>query len=277
LKKVVVVSRPAPPPAAQELSQNMITLIEKLGVEVWFGHVPDEGQYIQAVREADLVFALGGDGTILYAAKNAAANRVPIVGVDFGRFGFLAELTPEETLAKVPAFLRNEHWLEERAMLKAEISRNGNKVGEYQALNDIVVGRSYLSGVIDVELRINGEYVTTYIGDGLIVSTATGSTAYSLATGGPVIDPTMRVILLAAIAPHLSHLGHMVVSRNTEIKMHVGTRKGASVTVDGQPDFEIQDKDTVSVSSSDTPAFFARLQDKSYFYRNLANRLRRGG
>jgi NAD+ kinase len=277
LKKVVVVSRPAPPPAAQELTQKMIELIEKLGVEVWHGMVPDEGQYSKAVRGADLVFALGGDGTILNAAKNAAADRVPTVGVDFGRFGFLAELMPEETLAKVPAFIRGEHWLEERTMLKSAITHKGNTVDEHLALNDIVIGRSYLSGVIDVDLSINGELVTTYIGDGLIVSTATGSTAYSLATGGPVLDPTMRVILLAAIAPHLSHLGHMVVPPETIVSLKIGTRKGASVAVDGQPDFDIQDKDTVTITCSDTSAYFARLQDKGYFYRTLANRLRRGG
>jgi NAD+ kinase len=224
-----------------------------------------------------MVFALGGDGTILQAANIAAAHRVPIVGVDFGRFGFLAEITPQDTLDNLLRFIRKEHWIEERAMLQAELLRNDEKVGQFQALNDIVVGRAFLSGVIEVLLKIDGEYVTTYIGDGLVVSTATGSTAYNLATNGPVLAPQLRAIVLAAIAPHLSLLGHLVVPRTSIITLHVGTRKGASVTIDGQPDFQIEDKDVLTITNSTNSAYFARLQSKTYFYQNLAKRLRRGG
>lgn len=277
LKKVGVVLRPAPPTAADELASAFTKKLEKAGVEVWRGTAPDTGEFEKIVRELDLVFVFGGDGTILHAAKVAAAHGVPITGVDFGRFGFLAELDPKTALEKVPAFVRGEHWLEERATLQASLIRHGETVGEYLALNDIVIGRSFLSGVIEVKLDIDGAAVTTYIGDGVIVSTATGSTAYSLATNGPVIAPTMRTIAVSAIAPHLSLLGHLVVPESSTVTLYVGTRKGASVTIDGQPDFSIEDQDVVNVTNGPHMAYFARLQPRNYFYLTLAERLRRGG
>jgi len=277
LKKVAVVLRPAPPPAAEELANAVCQRLAKDGVEVWRSIVPDNGEFAKAVAEVDLVFAFGGDGTILNAAKTAAVHKVPIVGVDFGRFGFLAELAPAETLEKISAFVRGEHWVEERAMLRAELVRGGEILGEYLALNDIVVGRSFLSGVIDVRLDVNGEHVTTYIGDGVIASTATGSTAYNLAMGGPVIAPTMRAIVITAIAPHLSFLGHLIVPETSTVSLYVGTRKGAAVTIDGQPDFSIEDKDMLNITNAPHVSYFARLQPQSYFYTTLANRLRRGG
>ncbi len=275
LKSVGVVLRPAPPKEANELAGAFIKKLEAEGVKVWRGQAPDNGEFAQVVKELDLVFVFGGDGTILSAAKVAAAHGVPITGVDFGRFGFLAELDPKTALDKVSAFVRGEHWLEERATLQATLIRQGKTVGEYLALNDIVVGRAFLSGVIDVKLDIDGAAVTTYIGDGVIISTATGSTAYLLATGGPIIAPTMRVIAISAIAPHLSLLGHMVVSESSTVTLYVGTRKGASVTIDGQPDFSIEDQDIVNIAHGPHVAHFARLQPKNYFYQTLANRLRR--
>lgn len=277
LKYVGVVLRPVPPPEADRLADAFIKELEKEGVKVWRGIVPDTGEFARVVPELDLVFVFGGDGTILHSAKTAAVYGVPITGVDFGRFGFLAELDPATALEKVPAFVRGEHWLEERAMLKAQLVRNEAVLGEYLGLNDIVVGRSFLSGVIDVKLDVDGTALTTYIGDGVIVSTATGSTAYSLATGGPVIAPTMRAMAISAIAPHLSLLGHLVVPETSTVTLYVGTRKGASVTIDGQPDFSIQDKDMINITKAPNVAYFARLQPRQYFYDTLANRLRRGG
>ncbi len=277
LKNVGVVLRPKPPEEAQRLADAFTSKLEEAGVHVWRGIVPDSGEFASRVKELDLVFAFGGDGTILHAAKVAAGYGVPITGVDFGRFGFLAELDPATALDKVPAFLNGEHWLEERATLQAQLVRNNEVVGEYLALNDIVVGRSFLSGVIDVKLDVDGSSVTTYIGDGVIVSTATGSTAYSLATGGPVLAPAMKAIVISAIAPHLSLLGHLVVPPTSQVTLYVGTRKGASVTIDGQPDFSIQDKDVLNVTNGTHVAYFARVQPKHYFYQTLANRLRRGG
>lgn len=277
VKQVAVVSRPVPPPAAEELADAVVARLEKENVKVWRGIVPDSGDLAAVVSQMDLVFALGGDGTILHTAKIAAGANVPIIGVDFGRFGFLAELNPSETLAKLPLFLRGEFWLEERQMLQAEITRHGTRVGEYQALNDIVVGRDALSGVIDVRLNINEEHVTSYIGDGVIISTATGSTAYNLATGGPVLAPTMKAIVISAIAPHLSNLSHLILPESVTVHLDIGTRKGASVTIDGQPDFSIEDQDIVSIKNGPHFAHFARVQSQSYFYKTLANRLRRGG
>ena len=275
LKKVGLVLRPSPPKEADDLASAFAKEFNRAGVETWRGEAPDTGEFTQVVSQLDLVFAFGGDGTILQAAKIAAAHGIPIIGVDFGRFGFLAELDPKTALEQVPLFVSGQYWLEERAMLKASLFRHEQLVGEYIALNDIVVGRSFLSGVIDVQLDIDGSAVTTYIGDGVIVSTATGSTAYLLATGGPVIAPTMRAIAISAIAPHLSLLGHLVVPETSTITLYVGTRKGASVTIDGQPDFSIQDQDVLHVTSAPHVAYFARVQPKHYFYQTLADRLRR--
>jgi NAD+ kinase len=277
LKKVGLVIRPNPPALAQQLYEAFDKKLKEQGVEVWRGSMPDTGAFGQAVKELDLVFAFGGDGTILSTAKIAAPHSVPITGVDFGRLGFLAELDPKIALDQIPAFVRREYWLEERAMLQAQIIRQGEVIADYLALNDIVIGRAHLSGVIDVTVNIDNTEVTTYIGDGVIVSTATGSTAYSLAVGGPVIAPTMRVVTLSAIAPHLSLLGHMIVPETSTVRLHVGTRKGAAVTVDGSPDESVMDKDVVLVRNSPHSSQFARLQPANYFYETLATRLRRGG
>ncbi|NWJ97197.1 MAG: NAD(+)/NADH kinase [Chloroflexi bacterium] len=276
IKKVAIVLRPAPPQPAEELANAVCSWLSTQGVTVWRGIVPDSGAFDKILPEVELVFAFGGDGTILHAAKLAAAHGVPIVGIDFGRLGFLAELNPTEALSKISAFIHREYWLEERAMLHAELVRNGEVVSEFLALNDIVIGRSFLSGVIDVRLHINEEHVTTYIGDGVIVSTSTGSTAYNLAVGGPVIAPTMKAIAVSAIAPHLSHLSHLLMPETAKISFYVGTRKGAAVTIDGQPDFAIEDKDVVNVVAGPYVAYFARVQPQSYFYTTLATRLRRG-
>jgi NAD+ kinase len=276
IKKVAVVLRPAPPQPAEDLANAVCALLNSQGVTIWRGIVPDSGAFDKILSEVELVFAFGGDGTILHAAKLASDHGVPIVGVDFGRLGFLAELNPNEALEKMSSFIHGDYWLEERAMLKAELMRGGELIGEYLALNDIVIGRSFLSGVIEVRLDVNDEHVTTYIGDGVIVSTATGSTAYSLAVGGPVIAPTMRTISTSAIAPHLSHLGHLLMPETAKVSLYVGTRKGASVTIDGQPDFSIEDKDVLNITTAPQVAYFARGQSKAYFYTTLANRLRRG-
>ena len=272
-----IVTRPAPPPEAQELADKVSAELQKKGVGVWRGVVPDEGEFIRSVPDLDLVFAFGGDGTILHVAKAGSVCGVPVVGVDFGRFGFLAELSQEETLDSLPRFLKGDFWVEERAMLVADVMRHGESVKSEVALNDVVVGRNSLGGVIEVTVLGEDEYITTYVGDGVIIATATGSTAYNIAAGGPILHPTLRNMVVTPIAPHLTHLRATVLPEDQRVSLRVGTRNGGKVGFDGSVEFTLEDQDVLNIRVSPEVSYFARIQPKTYFYKTLTDRLRRGG
>jgi NAD+ kinase len=196
-----------------------------------------------------------------------------VLGVNMGRLGFLAELEPDEWAAALPRLTEGDYWLEERMMLYAEYHRREECRG-YEALNDVVVSRGSLARIVRLETHIDGSYLTTYAADGLIVSTATGSTAYALAVGGPVLPPQLKNILLIPIASHLSMDRAIVLSQGAVVKILVHTDHQAILTVDGQFEYELLDGDWVTVQAGPHLSRFVRMQDQTYFYRTLMERLR---
>lgn len=230
----------------------------------------------QHLDDVDLLITLGGDGTLLRAARMGAAFGVPMLGVKMGRLGFLAEIQPEDWQSPLERVLAGKYWIEERLMVRARVDRpcEDKKICEYDALNDVVLSRGDLARVVRIDVQLDGGYLTRYTCDGLIVSTATGSTGYALAVDGPVLPPELRNILVIPIAPHLSMDRAVVLSEGVEVRMQAFSDHAAMLTVDGQFVVEVQNGDTVTVVGSPHLARFVRVRDRSYFYKALMSKLR---
>lgn len=233
---------------------------------------------LQAIMpRVQLIVVLGGDGSTLRAARVAAPHGVPVTSINMGRLGFLSEMTPVNWPDQLPRMLAGEHWIEERLMLATEAHRNGESLGHHIALNDVVISRGTLARIVRLETRVDASALTTYACDGLIVATPTGSTAYALAAGGPVLPPTLRNLVLVPIAPHLSLDKPVVLSQGSVVEVIVHTDHQGILTADGQNEITLRDGDRVTVRSSEHVALFARLQPPSYFYRTLMSRLKGEG
>ena len=260
-------------PESLDLAGEMARQLRAWGASPWMGSAWDEEVVGQHIADLDLVITLGGDGTILRAARMAARHSVPILGLNLGRLGFLAEMEPGDWREKLRRVLAGEYWLEERIMLRAELWRGGNALRDFEALNDVVIGRASFARVVRLATYIDGSYLTTYVADGLIVATPTGSTAYALSAGGPILPPELRNILIIPVAPYLSLDRAIVLSEGAKVEIQVSTDHRAILTVDGQIHAELEDGDRVAVGASPHTCRFVRLQDRAYFYRNLMKRL----
>jgi NAD+ kinase len=261
-------------PESQTLAKEMAHWLEARGVAPWLGSAWDEEEVRRHVAGLDLLITLGGDGTILRAARMSARHGVPIWSIKLGRLSFLAEVEPEEWAEKLRLVLEGKYRLQERMMLHTEFWRGEERQGTYEALNDVVISRAGLARVVHLATYIDGGYLTTYVADGVIVSTATGSTAYALAVGGPILPPQLKNILLIPIAPHLSMDRAVVLSQGATVKVQVFTDHRAILTVDGQFEVAMEDADSVMVMASPYTSRFVRLQDETYFYKTLMERLR---
>ncbi len=259
--------------ASQSLGAEMVRWLESRGYHAWQGSGWDEEAVRAHIAQLDLLITLGGDGTILRAARMGAPYRVPILGIKMGRLGFLAEVRPEEWQEKLAQVLRGESWLEKRMMLSAELWRNGQRLHNCEALNDVVISRGSLARIIRLATDVDGDHVTTYLGDGLIVSTATGCTAYALACRGPILPPELRSILLVPIAPHLSLDRAIVLAEGATVSIRVSTDHAAILTIDGQSAVDLTHGDQVVVQASPHSGLFVRTQGRGYFYRSLMERL----
>jgi NAD+ kinase len=263
--------------SAIEQADRVGRLLTSRGVHVVQSHSASPDRSVDWSRDdhIDLIFTFGGDGTILRAARTAAPLSVPLVGVNLGRVGFLTELNPWQVAEKLPALLDGEYWVENRAMLQAELWRGTEKVGTFLALNDIVASRAALSRVVNCVLTVNGARVTTFVADGVIVATPTGSTAYSMAAGGPIMHPELRSIVVTPIAPYLTVIRSLVLPDDNLIELHIDTDDESFLTVDGQAHVALMDGDRIAVTIAPFPCQFARVQDRAYFSSTLVNRLRR--
>ncbi len=273
LKKVGLLYHPKLPDSI-ELAKQIGQALRQLSVSVWLGSSWDEAAIIEQVPDLDMFITFGGDGTILRAARIAAPHHISILGVNLGRLGFLAEMEPAEVAEKLPLLCDGHYWLEERLMLHAEHQRQGQTLGAYEALNDIVVCRGNAVRVIRPAVFVNGVYLITYVADGVIAATPTGSTAYTLSSGGPIVAPNVQDIILTPIAPHLTPARAFVFSGKEVITLDVATEYDAILTVDGQIDIKLLDRDVVKVEASKYTAQFVRLQPATYFYSTLLERLR---
>lgn len=219
--------------------------------------------------EFDLLIALGGDGTMLRAGHLCAPIGVPILGINLGHFGFLMEIREDQWREFLPHLFEGSYWLENRMMLCAEHWRGDKMLDNWDVLNEVVVGRGEIVRPVRIETSVDGRYLTTFVADGLIAATPTGSTAYALAVGGPVLAPELRNIMIVPIAPHLSIDRAIVLAEGSSVKIIVHTNHQAGLSVDGQMPVRMIDGDRVQARAGDHSAQFVRFQDPGYFYRNL--------
>lgn len=241
------------------------------GIGCWLHSSWDESGAQDQLDKTDLMVSVGGDGTILRVSRIVYPRQIPIVGVNFGNLGFMAELEAADALEKLTSIIDGAGWIDDRSMLEAEL--NGSGKG-FHALNDVVVGRGRNLRLVNIEVKINEEMFTTYRADAVIVCTPTGSTSYMLAANGPVIYPESKDMIMKAVCPHLSMDKALVVSAAARIKLMVKTNHEAIVSMDGQVEDTLRDGDEISVSLSPYVTRFVRLRPRSMFYTSLVTKLK---
>lgn len=215
---------------------------------------------------ADLLIVLGGDGTLLSAARQAAPQKVPILAVNLGGLGFLTTVSIDELYHILEEIFSGKHRISERVILEADVLRGGNIIRKQIALNDAVLNKAALARIMDLELRVNGEYVTTYKADGLILSTPTGSTAYSLAAGGPIIYPIVEAFVITPICPHTLTNRPLVVPDSVNIEIEFKSEDDAVfLTLDGQVGIELARNDRIQIRKAPEKLFLVRPAKKTYF------------
>jgi NAD+ kinase len=250
-------------------AEAMCKYLKEKGIEAEFGSLYDETLRKRVRRgEFDLLIMAGGDGSVLRAGHLCAASKVPILGVNLGKLGFLIQVEKEEWREYFDKLLNGEAWIEYRMMLHAEHVRSGEVLGAWDALNEVVVGRGQNLRPIRLSASVDGRHLTSYVADGLIASTATGSTAYALAAGGPILPPELRNILLVPIAPHLSVDRAVVLAEGSTVSMEING-ENAVLSIDGQASIVLSEDDHVDVRAAEVTAQFVRFGDPGYFYRNL--------
>lgn len=257
---------------ALEQAVRMSEDLEARGLTVIHGNLNDETIRSQVVKEHfDLVVTLGGDGTVLRAGHLCAPHNIPILPVNLGSLGFLIELAPEEWPEAIDRLLAGDFWIEKRMMLHARIWHQGAYIEEFDVLNDAVIARGENLRPVHLRVSLDGQAVTTYVADALVVSTPTGSTAYALAAGGPILPPELRNILLVPVAPHLSIDRAIVLAEGSTVSVTVISDHGSVVSGDGQAPIQLDMGDRVDVCASQDITRLVRFQEVDYFYRNLVS------
>jgi NAD+ kinase len=214
----------------------------------------------------DLIILLGGDGTLLSLARVMERHRVPVLAVNLGSLGFLTEITLEETFSTLAGFLAGEATTQVRMMIDVNVLRNGDNYAGYRALNDAVLTKGTLARIIDIDVRIDDHFVATYKADGLIVSTPTGSTAYALSAGGPILFPTLGAMLITPIASHTLTFRSLVVPDAATLEMSFKTTHGpVFLTVDGQVGLPLQSEDKILVKKSASTIELIESANKNFF------------
>ncbi len=219
--------------------------------------------------EFQLIISLGGDGTVLRAGHLCAPNNMPLLPINLGHFGFLIEVRRENWQAALDQLLAGDYWVEDRLMLQAQHWRAQKQLGCWEVVNEAVVGRGRAVRPVHLAVRLDGENLTTYVADALIAATPTGSTAYALAAGGPVLPPALRNILLMPVAPHLSMDRGLVLAEGATLSLEVISDHQAVLSVDGQPPVDLMQHDRVVVTVSQNVLRLVRFQPPGAFYRNL--------
>jgi NAD+ kinase len=218
-------------------------------------------------EKIDCLIVLGGDGTLLSSARRAALTGTPILGINIGRIGFLTEVEEPNIIPAMEKLLRGEYTIEKRMMLEAKVYRGGVCVEDSIALNDAVITKGGFARLIFLETYVNDEYVANYPADGLIIASPTGSTAYSLSAGGPLITPALELMLITPICPHSLWARPLVIDAQARIKVNLHTRKEeATLTMDGQYAFKLEQNDTVIITRSPFQAKFIRLKKRTFYY-----------
>jgi NAD+ kinase len=271
-KIVAIVSKPGKD-ELQRLAPELVSRLQTRGYRVLLD--PETAAYVggQGIDREQLVshnpafvIVLGGDGTLLAAARAVAKRDIPILGVNLGSLGFLTEVRLEELYATLDALEGDAVLSDSRSMLTCALVRNGKTIGQYIALNDVVITKSAIARMAEVEVAVNKMFVASYKADGVIVSTPTGSTAYSLAAGGPVLEPSVDAFVITPVSPHALTNRPLVVRDNAEISLTVSAAtEDSHLTVDGQIGVPLQHGDQVICRRSEHRVQLLRASKRTFF------------
>ncbi len=260
--------------ATKSKAKQLQDFLVSRGITAWLCSAWESEAARSQLDDTDLVLSVGGDGTILRSAQAVVPRMIPIIGINLGRLGFMTELSADEASDKLPALLSGEGWIDERAMLLAELSAGGQKTSTYHALNDVVVARGAIARLVRVAASLNGKHITDYKADGVIVATATGSTGYSLAAGGPILYPQSKDFLLVPIMPHLSSDYALVLPAETSVQLGVTATQPATLSIDGYINMPLPDEAVITVKQSPHRTRFLRVHPEDTFYRSLEQKLK---
>jgi NAD+ kinase len=272
LKRAIILHHPASEGAAVFANQ-LGREFQRNGVQTIVGdawvQLPDG-----AIERADLIVCIGGDGTVLRAARISIPFKVPILGVNMGRLGFLTDMSPRDCFNRVERILAQDWRIEERLMVRGVVADGpGSEPAEYHALNDIVISRRAPGRPVYVDVRIDHAHLALYRCDGIIVSTPTGSTGYSLSAGGPIFAPTEHHLVMTPVAAHLALGRSLVLQPESVVELKVTSDAGAIISVDGQDDVPVSSGVSVTLQVSEHVTRFASFRDPSSFYSDLAEKL----
>jgi len=265
-------------PEAITIARDVVEWLRPKKIEVYIeeeignllGPFP-EGCWKPIQREAiptdvEMIIVLGGDGTLLSVARQVWNKNIPILGVNLGGLGFLTEITLEELYPVMERVLRDDFEINERDVLNAEVIRRGKQVAEFIVLNDAVINKGALARIIDLETTVNGEYLSTFRSDGLIISTPTGSTAYNLSAGGPIVYPSLHTIIITPICPHTLTIRPIIIPDHVRIRALLKSRdEEVTLTLDGQQGFALEFDDVVEVSKAEGRILLIKSPYRRYF------------
>lgn len=255
---------------------NDLELLLKKDHDVWISDVDEIDSYAKSFAKTDVLITLGGDGTILRVARSTIGHDIPILGINLGRVGFMTEIPYEHAINTIKEVLANfsKMRIEERIMISAKGVSN-NKQFELNALNDIVLGHQSVSRLMDIDVYVDSAQMAQYRADGIIISSPSGSTGYSLAAGGPIITPEQKLMLIQPIAPHMSLDVGVVVPSHSKISINITSPNKAVVSADGFDEVVLGSTDKIDVEISKSLTKFIRLNPESDFYSQLTTRLKR--
>ncbi|MGI6066698.1 MAG: NAD(+)/NADH kinase [Bacillota bacterium] len=228
-------------------------------------------------EKVDMILVLGGDGTLLNTARAAAPYQIPLLGINMGHLGFLTEVELNDMFSSLEKLVAGEFWMEERMMLQCSLVREGSSIVEFLALNDVVLTKGPFSRMILYDIFVDHQFVDNYPADGLIISSPTGSTAYSLSAGGPIVSPDMELMIVTPICPHTLYSRPIVICPNKEVRVVLKSELAeVMLTIDGQHGYRLQREDEIFVQESPLKTRLIRLKSKS-FYDILREKLRESG
>ncbi|MBT3363793.1 MAG: NAD(+)/NADH kinase [Chloroflexi bacterium] len=259
--------------AADKLARVLEQKLPEMGTSAWLCSSWDEQKAKDLVTGTSMLISIGGDGTILKTARAAIPWSIPILGINLGKLGFMTEVSAKDAVDVLPDFLAGKGWLDERAMIQAEINPQKDNPQTYYALNDIAIGRGAKLRVINVSTSINGAHLTSYKADGVIVSTATGCTGYALSCKGPILNPRAKEMVLLPVAAHLTMSTPLVISATSTVELQVQFDHQAILSVDGQDETELTSGDRIKITRSTFTSHFLRMQPENYFYQTLVLKL----
>jgi len=258
--------------AAGELARKLSTTYGD-GRSWWLATQSDLHEQTARLAESDLIITIGGDGTILRGAHAASSQDIPVLGVNMGRVGFMSDIENKDAVDEVGWYLEGNARIERRFMLKAVLTGSNGKSEPILALNDVTVARGAALRVIEVSTVVDGVHLATYRGDGVVISTATGSTGYSLALGGPVMDPTSQDFLVKPIASHMSQFGGAILQSSSTVELTVEAYEDATLNADGFIDRTLSAGEVVTITQAGDYASFLRRKPAADFWGDLSTRL----